>query len=442
MSKGLRIPGLAAGAGIVLLASGLVVHSADGDYYWPQWRGPEANGVARNADPPIEWSETRNVSWKVEIPGRGSGSPVIWDDRIYLLTAIPEGVTGEAAHAPRGGEPQRGVHQFAVLAIDRRDGSVVWQRVAREEEPHEAAHHLNATWASGSAVTDGERVFAFFESRGLYAYDRDGRLLWQTDLGDKYMRDQFGDGTTPVLHGNYLVLLWDHQQDSFIVAFDKRTGEELWRTERDEITSWATPLIVEHEGRAQIVTSGANRLRSYDLETGRLIWESEGVTESPIPSPVAGEGMVVVTSGGRSGNRLQAIRLAGAEGDISGTGAIAWTLDRDTPHVPSPLLYDGILYLLKGNTGILSAFDIRGGRPHYQLQRLDEISEAFSSPVGAVGRVYVTSRDGTTLVLRHGPTFEVLARNTLDDGFDASPALVDREIYLRGNRYLYRIEAE
>jgi outer membrane protein assembly factor BamB len=190
------------------------------------------------------------------------------------------------------------------------------------------------------------------------------------------------------------------------------------------------------------VTSGVNRVRSYDLETGRLIWESEGVTESPIPSPVAGEGMVVVASGGRSGNKLQTIRLAGARGDISGTGAIAWTRDRDTPHVPSPLLYDGILYLLKGNLGILSAFDVRSGSPYYELQRLDQITEAFSSPVGAAGRVYVTSRDGTTLVLRHGPTFEVLARNTLDDGFDASPALVDREIYLRGTKYLYRIEAK
>jgi len=428
------------GVGLALLASALAAPEPAAERFWPQWRGPYATGVSKFADPPTEWSETKNVRWKTEIPGRGSASPVVWGDRLFVLTAVPLGVSGNAAHAPRGGIQPRPVHRFIVLAIDRRNGRVIWERTAREERPHEGSQPENGTWASSSAVTDGERIFAFFESRGLYVYDLEGKLLWQKDLGHKAMRSQFGEGTTPALYGNRLVIVWDHQGQSFVVALDKLTGNEIWRAERKEIDSWATPLIVEQDGRAQVVTSGMNRLRSYDLETGKLLWDSEGVTMNPIPSPVFADGMVFVTSGFR-GNNLKAIRLADARGDITGSNAIVWTLNRDTPYVPSPLLYDGILYLLKNNSGILSAFDARTGRPHYQLQRLDGVPEVFASPVGAGGRVYIPGRDGTTLVVRHGGKFEVLAKNTLDDGFDASPALVDNEIYLRGYKYLYDIAA-
>jgi outer membrane protein assembly factor BamB len=324
------------------------------------------------------------------------------------------------------------------MAINRRDGRMAWERTAREEAPHEASHPDNGTWASSSAVTDGQHVIAFFESRGIFAYDMDGRLVWEKDLGDKSMRNQFGEGSTPALHGNHLIIVWDHTAGSYIVALDKRTGNELWRVKRDEIDTWATPLIVEHAGRAQVIVPGMNKLISYDLENGEVVWHSQGLTMNPIPSPVGADGMIYAMSGFR-GNNLKAIRLADAKGDISRSGAIVWSLDRDTPYVPSPVLYDGILYFLKTNNNILSAFDARTGKPHYQLQRLDGLSEVFSSPVGAAGRVYVTGREGTTLVIRNAPKFEVLAKNTLDDGFDASPALVDNEIYMRGYRYLYAI---
>jgi len=252
------------------------------------------------------------------------------------------------------------------------------------------------------------------------------------------MRNQFGEGSTPALHGNRLIVVWDHTAGSYIVALDKRTGNELWRVKRDEIDTWATPLVVEHAGRAQVIVPGMNKLISYDLENGEIVWHSQGLTMNPIPSPVGADGMIYAMSGFR-GNNLKAIRLADAKGDISHSGAIVWSLDRDTPYVPSPLLYDGILYFLKTNNNILSAFDAKTGKPHYQLQRLDGLSEVFSSPVGAAGRVYVTGREGTTLVIRNAPKFEVLAKNALDDGFDASPALVDNEIYMRGYRYLYAI---
>jgi outer membrane protein assembly factor BamB len=267
----------------------------------------------------------------------------------------------------------------------------------------------------------------------------DGTPVWQTDFGDKGMRNQFGEGSTPALYRNTLVVVWDHiTGPSFIVALDKRTGRELWRVPRTEIDTWATPLIVEVNGRAQAIIPGMGRIRSYDVENGSVVWESDGLTMNPIPSPVYHDGLAILMSGFQ-GNDLRAVRLAEARGNVDGTSAVAWSLNRDTPYVPSPLLYDNVLYFLKTNTPVLSAFDPKTGTPHYITQRLDGLAEVFSSPVGAAGRVYITDRDGTTLVLRQGPTFSAIGRNSLDDGFDASPALVDDEMFMRGYKYLYSI---
>jgi outer membrane protein assembly factor BamB len=424
----------------VLLAAGLGIAAATmaggapqpaSDVFWPQWRGPRATGVAPKATPPLQWAEGTNVRWKIEIPGRGASSPIAWGDRVYLLTAVPT--------EPSAG--LRGPLDFVVMAINRKDGSVAWRHTARTEPPHEGTHNQFGTMASPSAVTDGEHLIASFESRGIFAYDMSGKPVWQIDLGDKRMRNEFGEGTTPALHKDKVIVVWDHQGQSFIVALDKRTGRELWRTRRDEIDSWATPLVVEHAGKAQVVTSGMNRVRSYDLETGQIVWETAGLTMNPIPSPVAADGLVYLMSGFR-GNSLKAVRLSEAKGDITGTRGIAWSLDRDTPYVPSPLLYDGILYFLKSNNGLLSAYDAKTGRPHYQAQRLEGSPNVFASPVGAAGRVYVLGQQGTTTVLKHGSTLEILGTNTLEDRFDASPALVEGEMYLRGYKYLYCIAAK
>jgi outer membrane protein assembly factor BamB len=405
--------------------------------YWPQWRGPYATGVSRTADPPVEWSETKNIRWKVEIPGRGSGTPVIWGDRIFVLSAVPAVDNGVASHEPRGGSA-RVPHKFVVMALDRKTGKTIWERVAREHTPHEGSHPQWGTWASSSAMTDGERVYAFFDSFGLYAYDLDGKLLWEKDLGDKKMRMEFGEGQTPVLHGNKIVVQWDHQAGSFITALDKMTGAELWRTARQEIDSWGTPLVVDVGGKPQVIATAMTKVYGYDLETGKIVWEGPGLTMNPIPSAVYEDGIAILMSGFR-GNQLRAIRLADAKGDITTTNAQVWSLAQDTPYVPSPLLYDGIVYFLKSNSGILSAYDAKTGKPHYALQRLDGVPNVFASPVGAKGRVYFPGQEGTTLVIKHGPSYEVLAKNVLDDGFNASPALVDNEIYLRGFKNLYSI---
>jgi outer membrane protein assembly factor BamB len=230
---------------VLALAASAAVYAADpvAERNWPQWRGPLATGVGPHADPPLEWSETKNVKWKREIDGRGSSSPVVWNDRIFLTTAVPAGTSGTKSREPRGGVAPRDTHRFIVLAIDRKTGKTVWERVASEEVPHEATHQDNGTWASSSAVTDGQLVIASFESRGIHAFDLAGKPVWQIDLGKKRMRNEFGEGSTPALYGNHLVVVWDHQGESFVAAFDKRTGKELWRQKREEIDTWATPLV-------------------------------------------------------------------------------------------------------------------------------------------------------------------------------------------------------
>lgn len=265
-----------------------------------------------------------------------------------------------------------------------------------------------------------------------------GNVKWEKDVGTMYKRNTFGEGSSPVLHGNTLVIVQDHEGDSFITALDKRTGDVLWKTDRNERTTWFSPIVVEQDGKSQVVTAGTNRVRSYDLKTGELLWEGDGLTANSIPSPVAADGFVYLMSGFR-GSDLKAVHLAKAMGDISSSGAIVWEHGRDTPYVPSPLLYGDILYFLKSNDGILTAFNVKTGEAHYGPKRLQGVSGVYASIVGAADRVYITGRNGTVNVVQHGPEFTIIAENTLDDSFNASPAVVGSELYLRGGQYLYCI---
>jgi outer membrane protein assembly factor BamB len=419
--------------------------SAEFQRNWPQWRGPHATGVAPHANPPLEWSADKNMRWKIEIPGQGHASPVIWGDQIFILTAVETeeaGASSSAQEAPAEGRRGRGVsndkiHQFNILSVSRKDGKTLWQKTAIEALPHEGTHN-DGSWASNSPVTDGEVLVASFGSRGIFCYDLKGNLKWQTDLGDMSTRNGFGEGSSPALYGDKLVVNWDHEGPSFIVVFDKKTGKEMWKLDRDEPTSWSTPLVINHNGTPQVIVNATNRVRSYDLNTGKILWESSGMTVNAIPSPVHEDGMVYVMSGFR-GSALQAIRLAEASGHINDTPAIVWQHGSDTPYVPSPLLYDDHLYFLKVNTAILSSFNASSGKPNYEPQRLEGLTNIYASPVGAAGRVYITSRNGATLVLKNGPQFEILATNQLDDDFEASAAVVDQELYLRGKQTLYCI---
>jgi len=416
---------------------------------WPQWRGPLGTGEAVGGNPPIEWSETTNVRWKTAIDGAGASTPIVWGDTVYLQTATPVGAEQPSRQTDFAFPEQMAVYyglayfratreyEFAVVAVDRDTGGIRWRKVLRVEQPSEGRHPTN-TFASASPSTDGRRIIASFGSRGLYALDMTGKVLWTTDFGEMTTRNGWGEGSSPTLFRDRVIVTWDHEAGSFIAALDAATGREVWRRPRHEPTTWATPLVVPVGDRVQVITNGQQHVRGYDLETGEELWFGPGLTFNSIPSPVHADGVAYLTSGFQ-GNVLLAVDLARARGDIEQSGALLWRRDRDTPYVSSPLLYDGSLYVFKHLQGILSALDAKTGAVRFGPVRIGELPDIYASPVAAAGRIYVAGRDGRTVVFRHGSRYEVLAVNELDDGFDASPAIVGDEIYLRGRKALYRI---
>ena len=407
---------------------------------WAQWRGPLASGVAPQANPPTHWSETNNVRWKLALPGKGHSSPIVFGDAVFLTAAVPVGDAQKPVHDNAPGVhdsvPVTHRHQFVVMAISRKEGKILWKKSVREEWPHEGGH-VTGSLASNSATTDGEHLYAFFGSRGLYCLDLKGELKWQKDLGRMQTLHSHGEGSSPVLHGDRLVVCWDHEGESFLYAFDKRTGKQLWKVARDEKTSWSTPLVVEQDGKPQVIVSATKRIRGYDLATGKLLWECAGLTDNVVSSPVFYKG-VLISGNSYYQQAMLAIRLAGAKGDLTGTDHVVWKTTRMPPYVSSPLLYDDTLYFVRHNQNILSRVDPLTGKPRDESLRLDGIKDfIFASPVGGGGRIYVTGRDGSTVVLRHDARNETLAVNQLEDSFSASPALADSELYLRGEKFLY-----
>jgi outer membrane protein assembly factor BamB len=416
--------------------------NGDWENNWPQWRGPAATGVAPLGDPPVHWGEEKNIKWKKEPPGRGSGSPVVWENHIFLLTAIDTGRKPDTPPKfPEPPEPPRTrapdtLHRFEVLCIDRKTGKTAWQRTAIETVPH-AGHHRDHGYASASPITDGRFVYASFGSQGIYCYDVEGELKWRRDLGDMFTRRGWGEGVSPALHGGLLAVNWDHEGESFIEILDAGTGKTKWKASLDEVTSWATPIMVEQGGTTQLIVNATRRVTSYDLATGKILWECGGQTVNAIPCPVAGKDRVFCMSGYR-GNALFAIPLD-AEGDLTDSDRILWRHDRGTPYVPSPILYGKHLYFTHGNGGNLSCLNAANGKPLFEGVRLPHIKGLYASPVGAADRIYFLGRNGTALVIRKHSGLEVLATNRLEDGFDASPAIKGKDLILRGRKYLYCI---
>jgi outer membrane protein assembly factor BamB len=322
-----------------------------------------------------------------------------------------------------------------VLSVSRKTGKSLWQQTVHKAAPHEAGH-ISASFASASPVTDGTLVFASFGSHGLYCLDTTGKLIWKKDLGEMHSKHGHGEGSSPALHGDTLIVNWDHEGQSFLVALDKRTGKQRWRVARAEDTSWATPIVVEHAGRAQVIVPGTNRLRGYDLADGSVIWECGGLSSNIVASPVAAGGVVYAGSSYDT-RAMLAVKLDGAKGDITGTGQVLWSRRRGTPYVPSPLLYGDTIYNLQHYQGVVVRIDAKTGKDQGEPVRLAHLRDVYASPVGAAGRVYVTSRDGVTQVMSHEAVPKVLATNRLDDSISASAALVGRELFLRGEKALY-----
>lgn len=502
---------------------------------WLQWRGPNATGEAPSGNPPTEWSEDKNVKWKIPIDGRGSATPIIVGDKIFLLTAVPvegaspaadtppappaaaapaappadapaiaqegnddrpprrpglpEGAPGDGGlpeflrpfdrdndgtlneeeraaaaaaraegrgrrgpgagegRAGRGGRGGRGgfgggppivVQKFTVVCLDRNTGKTLWSKVAREQLPHEG-HHQTGSFASASPVSDGKHLFVSFGSQGIYCYDLDGNLKWDVDLGDMNITNRFGEGCSPAVYQDNLIVKWDHEGDSFLAVLDTENGQIRWKKDRDERTSWSTPLVVEQDGKPVVITSASGKVQAYDLASGDVVWEAGSLTSNVISSPVSADGMVFAMSGHR-GSKLDAIRL-GKTGNLAGTEAIAWSLDEATPYVPSPLLYQGRLYFSQSNESRLSCVDAATGKQHFR-ERIEGLGNVYASPVAAAGRVYLMDREGHCAVLQAGDDLKIIATNSLDDAFDASPAIAGDELYLRGAKHIYCIAAQ
>lgn len=409
---------------------------------WPQWRGPLGTGFTPRGNPPVEWSETQNLRWKTAIPGRGHSTPVVWGKHVFLTMAEVFGDILTVPEQPPGAhdnvDPLR-LMRFQVLAVHRKTGTISWKTTVREAQPHQSTH-ASGTWASNSPVTDGQRVFAFFGSNGLYCLDIGGMILWQKDLGDMLVKHGHGEGASPVLYGNTLVVNWDHEGNSFVVALDKITGRELWRKGRDEPTSWATPIVVAHGNKPQLIISATNAIRGYDLATGKVIWQCRGMPNNVVASPVSGEG-IVYAGASYARRAMFAIRLDGARGELNGTEQILWSRATATPYVPSPLLYGGTLYFFRHYQPFLSRVEGRTGTDSGPY-RLPALRNIYASPVAVSNRVYLTDRDGVTLVITHAAPPKPLAVNRLDDGFSASMAVAGDQLFMRGEKHLYCIQAD
>ncbi len=413
---------------------------------WHQWRGPDATGVSKTATPPLEWDEEagRNIKWKVPVEGKGGSSPIVWGDRVFLLTAVDTGRVdeskvppGEQKHKnPFGIKYPNTYFQYVVLCISRETGEVLWRRVAAEQVPVEG-HHRDNDYASSSPTTDGERLYCWFGSAGFYCYSLDGEFVWKRDFGAAKTRLSFGEASSPTVHNGKVILTRDQEEQSTIVVMDAKTGETIWQKERDEPSCWATPIVVEYDGIEQLITNGHNRVRSYNLDDGALIWECGGQVSNVTPSPVS-DGTNVYCMSGYRGSAALALPLD-ATGDITDSESIRWQLSKNTPYVPSPILYAGLLYFNQTNRAVMTCVDAKTGDVVISPKHMDGLRGMYASPVGAGDRVYYVGRNGTTLVIKKDREFAVLATNKLDEPIDASPALAGGDLLLRSESSLYCI---
>jgi len=414
------------------------------EYNWAQWRGPNETGVAPSGNPPVDWSETSHIKWKSDIPGIGHATPIIWGDQIILLSAVKTDKTGTSENQgenPANLTAKDYIHKFEVISVDRNSGKIQWQTTVREELPFFQTHEFGS-WASNSPTTDGENIYANFGSHGIYCLNFQGKILWERDLGRMEKRMNFGEGSSPVLYKDKLIILRDHEGQSMLYVMDKRSGKTLWEVKRDEGSSWSTPLVIEYKGSPQLITSASNLIRSYNVETGKIIWSCSGLTSNVIPSPVYADGIVYLMSGYR-GNALLAIDLSKASGNITGSDAIVWEYgESTTPYTPCPVLKDGKIWFLKANNGYLTCLDAGTGKEYYANQRLEGIRNIFTSPVAVDNRIYIAGTNGSFYVVKAGTTFEVISQNTLDDNFFASPVILGNDLFLRGVKALYCVSEE
>ncbi|MBN1805006.1 MAG: PQQ-binding-like beta-propeller repeat protein [Sedimentisphaerales bacterium] len=427
---------------ILLMSAGLVLAEN-----WPGWRG-DGSGISSEKDLPLKWSEQENVKWKTPIPGAGHSCPIVWGDRVFVTTAVSEDPNVESF---RGGvymggnreQPDKSEYKYRVICLDADKGSIRWSRDVLQQNPRNHRHTKN-TYASETPVTDGKYVFASFGSAGLYCIDFEGNEVWQRDIGLFRVRGGWGSAASPVLFQNTVIVNCDSDDDSYIAAFEKSTGNPVWRTERDEGASWGTPYLFKAGGRTTVVTNATKRMRGYDAETGALLWECKGGSMISVPSPVSAGGLVFLSSGHSlsfSRHPIIAVR-AGATGDITPargearSKGVAWSCTKGGPYVTSPLAVGDYLYVPQ-DKGTLSCYEAMTGKVVYEKQELGTRNTITASPVVGDGKIYIQTEDGECYVVKQGPKFEILAVNKLEEIFCASLAVSGGRLYLRGRKHLY-----
>lgn len=420
---------------------------------WPSFRGPLASGVADGQNLPVKWDSERgtNVLWKTPIHGLAHSSPIVWGDRVFVTTAVsskPGATFKPGLYGEGTASDDLSVQEWNLLCLDRATGRILWERTAYKGVPREK-RHIKSTYANATPATDGRVVVAFFGSQGLYAYTLSGDLLWKRDLGrfDVGAYDapeyEWGTASSPILYKDLVIVQCDQQKGSFLAALDAKTGATVWKTGRDELPSWGTPSIVSAKSRVELVTNGSNFIRGYDPVSGRELWRLGGSSKITAPTPVASDDVIIVASGRRPEAPIFAIR-AGASGNItlppgqSRSGSILWSKGQRGPYMPTPLIYDGRVYVL-GNGGIFDCYALADGREIYRSRIPDAGSGFSASPVASDGKIYLSSEDGDVLVVKAGPQFELLARNGFGEPMMATPAISGSMIIVRGQHHVWAI---
>ena len=431
---------------VLVAATASVAHSQN----WPQFRGPGASGVVEGRPAAITWDAEKSVNtrWKTEIPGLAHSSPVVWGNKVFVTTAVSSakdetryGLYGDVA--PVKDDPR---HTWKVYALDKQTGKILWERIASEGLP-KVKRHPKSTHASSTPVTDGKYLVALFGSEGLFAYDLNGKLLWKQDLGVLdagwfYDPDyQWEYGSSPIIYRNLVIVQADIQKNSFIAAYDLKTGKQVWKTVRDEIPSWATPTVYEGQARAELITNGTKFMRGYDPLTGKELWRIGPNSEIATPTPFVAHDLIFVTNGYRPIQPIYAIR-PGASGDLTlkdgkeSSDYVAWSKQRGGPYMPTPLVYGDLFYTCS-NQGVLTAYNAKTGERAYQ-ERLGGKGGAFTaSPVASDGKIYLSSEDGDVFVVKAGPKYELLATNPVGEVMMATPAISDGMVIVRGIHHVF-----
>jgi outer membrane protein assembly factor BamB len=420
---------------------------------WPSFRGPQASGIASGQNLPDRWDVAKgeNIIWRTSIPGLAHSSPIVWGDRIFVTSAVstnPDASFKPGLYGDGDASEDRSRQKWMLYAIDRETGRIAWERVAAEGEPIDK-RHMKSTYASATPATDGRIVVASFGSQGLYANDVKGSLRWRVDLGRMNMGAydiptfEWGPASSPIIWNGLVIVQVDTQADSFVIALKEDTGEVAWKTPRAELPSWGTPTVAATAAGPRLVTNAANFIRGYDPATGQELWRLGGSSKITAPTPVFADGLFVVASG-RAPERPIFVVRADAKGDITPpagqttSSAVAWSRTGRGPYMPTPLVYNGIVYVL-GNNGVFDAYDLTTGGEIYR-QRLEKVGSGFSaSPVAADGRIYLSNEDGVIVVVEAGQTFKQLAANEMGDLVMATPALSNGVMYVRTAKSLVAI---